>query len=67
MREFHAEGTIPTPIEEIAEFKCGLDIIPVPGLRDLLEIDGFISSDSGELKRCLERVKKLNFGLLSTM
>ena len=45
MREFHAEGSIPTPIEEIAEIKCGLDIIPLPGLRDLLEIDGFISSD----------------------
>jgi len=38
-------GSIPTPIEEIAELKCGLDIIPVPGLRDVLEIDGFISSD----------------------
>ena len=45
MREFHAAGSIPTPIEEIAEIKCGLDIIPLPGLRDLLEIDGFISSD----------------------
>ena len=45
LREFHAERSIPTPIEEIAEFKCRLDIIPLPGLRDLLEIDGFISSD----------------------
>ncbi len=45
MREFHAEGSIPTPIEEIAEIKCGLDIIPLPGLRDLLEVDGFIASD----------------------
>jgi hypothetical protein len=45
LREFHPEGSIPTPIEEIAEIKCGLDIIPLPGLRDLLEIDGFISSD----------------------
>jgi hypothetical protein len=35
----------PPPIEEIAEIKCGLDIIPLPGLRDLLEVDGFISSD----------------------
>lgn len=45
MREFHPDGSVPTPIEEIAEIKCGLDIIPLPGLRDLLEIDGFISSD----------------------
>jgi hypothetical protein len=42
LREFHPEGSIPVPIEEIAEIKCGLDIIPLPGLRDLLEIDGFI-------------------------
>lgn len=45
MREYHPEGSIPTPIEEIAEIKCGLDIVPLPGLRDLLEVDGFISSD----------------------
>lgn len=45
MREFHAEGSIPIPIEEIAEIKCGLEIIPLPGLRNLLEVDGFISSD----------------------
>jgi Zn-dependent peptidase ImmA (M78 family) len=36
---------IPTPIEEIAEIKCALDIIPLPGMRELLEVDGFISSD----------------------
>ncbi len=41
----HSEDTIPTPIEEIAEIKCGLNIIPLPGLRDLLDVDGFISSD----------------------
>jgi IrrE N-terminal-like domain len=45
LREFHPEGSNPTPIEEIAEVKCGLDIIPLPGLRDLLEVDGFISGD----------------------
>ncbi|MFZ0964792.1 MAG: ImmA/IrrE family metallo-endopeptidase [Terriglobia bacterium] len=36
---------MPTPIEEIAEIKCGLEICVLPGLRDLYEIDGFISSD----------------------
>jgi hypothetical protein len=30
-------GSIPSPTEEIAEFECGLDIIPLPGLSDLLE------------------------------
>jgi transcriptional regulator with XRE-family HTH domain len=45
LREFHPESSVPIPIEEIAEIKCGLDTIPLPGLRDLFEIDGFISSD----------------------
>ena len=45
LRDIHPEGSIPIPTEEIAEIKWGLDIIPLPGLRDLLEVDGFISSD----------------------
>jgi hypothetical protein len=38
LRGFHSGGSIPTPIEEIGEIKCGLDIIPLPGLRDLLDV-----------------------------
>lgn len=41
----HPKGTIPVPIEEIIEFKFRMDIIPIPGLHQGFEIDGFITSD----------------------
>jgi hypothetical protein len=45
LRTYHPAGTIPVPIEEIVEFRYRMDIIPVPGLQDAFEVDGFISSD----------------------
>lgn len=45
LRTYNPKGTIPVPIEEIVEFKFGIDIIPIPGLHQGYEIDGFISSD----------------------
>lgn len=45
LRTHHPAGTIPVPIEEIVEFRYRMDIIPVPGLQDAFEVDGFISSD----------------------
>lgn len=50
LKKYHPSHSIPVPIEHIAEFKLGMDIIPVPGLKDVLgkegfDIDGFISSD----------------------
>ena len=45
LRTCHPAGTIPVPIEEIVEFRFRIDIIPVPGLQDAFEVDGFISSD----------------------
>lgn len=47
----HPSRELPIPIEEIIEFKLGIDIIPVPDLKncfeeaDLLDIDAYISSD----------------------
>lgn len=41
--------TIPVPIEEIIEFEFGMNIIPIPGLHQGYEIDGFISSDLSEI------------------
>jgi hypothetical protein len=46
----HPDGTIPIPIEEIVEFQLGMDIVPTPGLHQLLEVDGFISSDLREIR-----------------
>lgn len=40
LHEFHPSFQIPVPIEEIAEFKLGLNIIPEPGLQNVLRDDG---------------------------
>ena len=45
LAKFHPSGEIPVPIEEIIEFQLGMDIVPLPGLKDLLDIDGFLSGD----------------------
>ena len=45
LAKYHSDMTIPVPIEEIIEFKLKADIVPIPGLHTLLEIDGFTSSD----------------------
>jgi hypothetical protein len=43
LAQHHASGTIPVPIETIVEFKLGLEVIPVPGLHDEFEVDGFLA------------------------
>lgn len=45
LRTHHPAGTIPVPIEEIVEFNYRIDIVPLPGLQEAFEVDGFISSD----------------------
>jgi hypothetical protein len=40
LAEYHPSGGIPVPIEDIVEFQLKLDIIPIPGLRKLIETDG---------------------------
>jgi Zn-dependent peptidase ImmA (M78 family) len=45
LEEYHEEGTIPVPIEEIVEFDFQLDLIPVPGIKDDLRVDAFLTSD----------------------
>lgn len=49
LREYHPQGTILTPIEEIVEFQLGMDIVPIPGLHDVIETDGFTTSDLREI------------------
>ena len=43
LAEHHLVGTIPIPIEEIIEFRLGLNIVPMPGLRKFFDIDGYVS------------------------
>lgn len=45
LKRYHPSGKIPVPIEQIVEFQLKLDIIPLPGLREAYEIDGFTSGD----------------------
>lgn len=43
--EFHDERTLPVPIEEIVEFDFELEIVPLDGILDDLEVDAFLTSD----------------------
>lgn len=36
---------MPIPIEEIVEFQLDINIVPLPGLHQGFEVDGFMSSD----------------------
>lgn len=50
LKEHNPQNTIPVLIEQIIEFDLGIDIIPIPGLKDDFndagfDIDAFISSD----------------------
>ena len=50
LNEHHASGELPVPIEEIVEFRLSIDIVPVPGLQKLIDVDAFISSDLSEIR-----------------
>jgi len=50
LAQHHQAGTLPVPIEAIAEFRFGLDIVPVPGLLDGFDVDAFLTSDLTEIR-----------------
>lgn len=45
LTEHGVADQVPVPIEEIVEFGLGVNIIPLPGLHESHEIDGFLSAD----------------------
>lgn len=48
LRKHGIWGQIPVPIDEIVEIDLGMELIPIPNLRevcDLCEVDAFLSSD----------------------
>lgn len=45
LRRYNEAGSIPIPIEEIIEFDFGINVIPLPGLQRVHEVDACISSD----------------------
>lgn len=49
LKRYHASKKVPVPIEQIIEFQMGLDIVPLPGLLEAYDVDGFTSSDLLEI------------------
>ncbi len=49
LKQYYPSMEIPIPIEEIAEFQMGINIIPLPGLHRVLEVDGLILSNLSDL------------------
>ena len=45
LQQYHPSRNIPVPIEEIIEFQLDINIVPLPGLYQGFEVDGFTSSD----------------------
>jgi len=45
LAEFHEERTLPIPIEEIVEVDFEIELIPLEGVLDDLEVDAFLTSD----------------------
>ncbi len=45
LAEHNPTGEIPVPIEKIVEFRFEMDIVPVPGLHEQLNVDSYITSD----------------------
>ncbi len=45
LEKYQPSTIIPIPIDDIAERKLKLDIIPIPGLYKLLDMDGFLYGD----------------------
>jgi len=45
LKQSWPEATIPINVERIVDSRLKIDIIPVPGLRDEIGVDGFLSRD----------------------
>ena len=49
LKRYHPSKKVPVPIEQMIEFQMGLDIVPLPGLLEAYDVDGFTSSDLSEI------------------
>jgi Zn-dependent peptidase ImmA (M78 family) len=45
LEKYGIGSRLPVPIDEVIEFKYGIDIVPFPNLQNDFDIDGFISGD----------------------
>lgn len=48
--QYHPTRSIPVPIEYIVESCFGIDIVPVPGLQDVIDTVAFLSNDMKEIR-----------------
>jgi len=48
LRRHHSSGSVPIPIEEIAE-SLGIYILPLPGLHRVIGVDSFLTGDRREI------------------
>ncbi len=49
LRQHHQGHSLPIPIEDILDLRLRINIVPVPGLFNLHNIDAFLSTDLNEL------------------
>lgn len=65
--EFHEERTLPVPIEEIVEFDFRIEVIPIDGILDDLDVDAFLTSDRRRIYVdeyvMKKRISRLRFSL----
>lgn len=45
LQKYHKSNSIPVPIEEIIDFQFDIDIVPLPGIQKLCDVEGFITPD----------------------
>ena len=49
LQKYNPSGSLPIPIEEIVELQMQIALVVVPGIKELLGIDAFISSDFSQI------------------
>ena len=49
LQKYNPSGSLPIPIEEIVELQMHIALVVVPGIKQLLGIDAFISSDFSQI------------------
>lgn len=47
--KYHPERSLPIPVEEILDLKLGVNIVPIPGLLNLHNVDSFLALNLNEL------------------
>lgn len=48
--QYHPSREIPIPIEKIAEINLKISILPIPNLKKIIGVDGFIGGDLKEIR-----------------